>query len=100
MVRLFVGGLASDVQTQDLIERFQPFGDISNCQVMPPKENDVSRSAGASCRGFGFLDLQPANDAALRRCLGVVRLNVQGGSGCSLNRFSIGMAMNINTPHL
>lgn len=72
MVRLFVGGLAEDVTPEQLASRFQPFGKVSSPKIMGPKENDPTKSRQCSCRGFGYLDLEPDSEAALRRCLGAV----------------------------
>ena len=77
MVRLFVGGLAENVTPTELGGRFQPFGRVDNCIVVAPKDNDTIKNPRSTCRGFGFLDLEPANDAALRKCLGVVRYQWQ-----------------------
>ena len=72
MVRLFVGGLAEDITSNELSQRFNPFGVVENCEVIPPKDNDTFRGPTAQCRGFGYLDLEPKDDASLRKCLSVV----------------------------
>lgn len=74
MVRLFVGGLAESVTAAELAERFTTFGNVTNCVVHRPKEDDPLRSPGSSCRGFAHLDLEPANEPALRKCYAVVCL--------------------------
>lgn len=73
MVRLFVGGLAQDITSDQLASRFQTFGKVTNSTVIAPKENDTCISSTSACRGFGYLDLEPANESALRKCLTVVR---------------------------
>ena len=72
MVRLFVGGLAEDITSQELSQPFCHFGVVENCEVIPPKENDTFRGCTAHCRGFGYLDLEPKDEASLRKCLSVV----------------------------
>ncbi len=72
MVRLFVGGLAHDTTSDQLALRFQSFGKVTGCDVIGPKEEGVFRRPDTTCRGFGYLNLEPANDSALRKCLAVV----------------------------
>ena len=72
MVRLFVGGLAEDITSEELSQRFCPFGVVENCEVISPKENDTFRGPTAQCRGFGYLTLEPKDEASLRKCLSVV----------------------------
>lgn len=67
-----MGGLAEDVRSEELATRFKPFGRVQNCLVIAPKDNDPARSPRSPCRGFGFLDLEPSSDAALRKCMGAV----------------------------
>jgi hypothetical protein len=72
MVRLFVGGLSEDITSLDLSQRFLPFGVVENCEVLAPKDSDTFRASHAHCRGFGYLDLEPKDEPALRKCLSVV----------------------------
>ena len=75
MVRLYVGGLVADVTAEQLAERFRYFGSVTACDVRPPKASHTSRSPSIdNCGGFGYIDLEPADDAALRRCLSTVSL--------------------------
>ena len=74
MVRLFVGGLAHDTTSDQLASRFETFGKVTDCTVIGPKGDERFTSPGSTCRGFGYLDLEPANDAALPKCLTVVCL--------------------------
>lgn len=72
MVRLFVGGLARDITSEQLASRFETFGSVTKCTVIGPKSTDPFKGADVTCRGFGYLELDPANDSALRKCLTVV----------------------------
>ena len=72
MVRLFVGGLAHDTTSDQLASRFETFGKVTDCITIGPKGIEPFTKPGTTCRGFGYLSLEPANDSALRRCLTVV----------------------------
>ena len=72
MVRLFIGGLAADTTPALLAPRFTPFGDVLACDVVPGKPHGSSDGTPAPCRGFGYVSLEPTDDAALRRCLSAV----------------------------
>ena len=72
MVRLFVGGLAEDVTSEQLAQRFQFFGRVSSCDVLQPKANNTNIPPTSSCRGFGYVQLEIEDDAALRKCLTAV----------------------------
>ena len=72
MVRLFVGGLAEDVTSEQLAQRFQFFGRVSSCDVLQPKANDTNTPPTSSCRGFGYVQLEIEDDATLRKCLTAV----------------------------
>ena len=72
MVRLFVGGLAEDVTSEQLAQRFQFFGRVSSCDVLQPKAYYSNISPTSSCRGFGYVQLEVEDDAALRKCLTAV----------------------------
>lgn len=64
-VRLYVGGLPPDVSEEQLRARFTPFGAVSSCSLAPPKVY-----GGASFpRNFGHVELEPKDEAALRRCI-------------------------------
>ncbi len=72
-VRLFVGGLPSDISAADLSSRFSPFGKVSSVEIIPSKENDLSGTqkalsgrgapqslpAPAPCRGFAYVEFEP-----------------------------------------
>lgn len=75
MVRLYVGGLAEDITAEQLSQRFQGFGRVGDCEVVAPKANDTFRLPTASCRGFGYVDLDLPDEAALRKIVSVVRLH-------------------------
>ena len=67
MVRLFVGGLPPGIGPDDLRQRFAPFGEVTECSIAPPKVyNGV-----AFARDFGHVELQPKDEAALRKCISV-----------------------------
>ncbi|KAL4426371.1 hypothetical protein ABPG77_004665 [Micractinium sp. CCAP 211/92] len=64
-VRLYVGGLPPDVTEEQLRARFTPFGAVSACCIAPPKVY-----GGASFpRNFGHVELEPRDEASLRRCI-------------------------------
>ncbi len=91
MVRLYVGGLSAEITSHDLSQRFQSFGEVANCEVMPPKDNDTFRPPTAQCRGFGFLDLEPKDESSLRKCLSVV--------SCYSSRITAVANASVKAPH-
>lgn len=81
-VRLFVGGLPGDVTPEQLAQRFQPFGSVGEVQLVPEKKLGADVAAGGPpkpCRGFAYVQLAATDEAALRRCLSMVRMH-----GCLL----------------
>ena len=72
MVRLYVGGLPADVTAEQLAERFAPFGRVEGADLAAPQADGCAALKGASCRGFGYVELEPKDEAALRRCLSTV----------------------------
>ena len=73
MVRLYVGGLPADVTAEQLAERFAPFGRVEGADLAAPQTDGCAALKDASCRGFGYVELDPKDEAALRRCLSTVR---------------------------
>ena len=70
--RLFVGGLPPDVQDAQLVQLFSRFGRVHGVEVAPPKGGDVVGTPAMRCRGFGYVELEPADAAALQRCMSLV----------------------------
>ncbi|GAQ83424.1 protein with RRM/RBD/RNP motifs [Klebsormidium nitens] len=64
-IRLFVGGLPADVTPEELQARFQPFGKVVGSEIVPQKED------AGTCRGFGYVDLEPVSEASLSKCFAV-----------------------------
>lgn len=64
-VRLYVGGLPPDVDEEQLRARFTPFGAVSACSIAPPKVY----GAVTFPRNFGHVELEPKDEATLRRCI-------------------------------
>lgn len=56
MTKLFVGGLAYAITSQDLQNMFTPFGQVSSAQVVTDKFTNQSK-------GFGFVEM-PNDDEA------------------------------------
>lgn len=71
MVRLFVGGLPPGITQDEVRGRFVSFGAVSSCEVIPAKGAPVTQPQ--QCRGFAYVDLDPKDDAALHKCLSLVR---------------------------
>ena len=70
MVRLYVGGLSSDVTPLELAKRFESFGEVQSAEVAPPKQQDTLRDASSCiCRGFGYVDVELKDEKTLARCL-------------------------------
>ena len=69
MVRLYVGGLPADVTCDQLAQRFAPFGRVDGADLAAPQVDGCEVLKDASCRGFGYVELEPTDEAALRRCL-------------------------------
>jgi hypothetical protein len=67
MVRLFVGGLPPGIAPDDLRQRFAPFGEVTECSIAPPK----IYNGDSFPRDFGHVELQPKDEAALRKCISV-----------------------------
>lgn len=70
MVRLYVGGLPSEIAAKDVIGRFAPFGSVGGCELVATKGLDA---APRVCRGFAYVDMQPKDEISLKRCLSLVR---------------------------
>lgn len=69
-MRLYVGGLPPDITARDLEGRFRPFGAVASCEIVPSKGPAADPGA---CRGFAYVSFEPKDDAALARCLSLVR---------------------------
>ncbi|GAX85592.1 hypothetical protein CEUSTIGMA_g13007.t1 [Chlamydomonas eustigma] len=68
MVRLFVGGLPPDIDARELAKRFSPFGVVTACEYAKPKPEGVKEYSTIP-RGFAYLNIEPIDDAAIRKCL-------------------------------
>lgn len=64
-VRLFVGGLTPGTSSADVRARFEPFGEVTACDLAGPK----LYGGDTFFRGFGHVDLIPKAPAFLARCL-------------------------------
>ena len=69
MVRLYVGGLPPEVAESDVSGRFVSFGRVLECVLAPSKGLDA---VPGRCRGFGYVEFEPKDSAALARCLSQV----------------------------
>ena len=67
-IRLYVGGLPSQITAKQLEGRFASFGKVSAINVIPSK----AQSADLSCRGFAYVEFCPKDDQSLQRCLSLV----------------------------
>lgn len=69
MVRLWVSGIPAGTTCEQLAQRFSAFGTVGGCEVVPPKMyRSLPGDAGFE-RGFGYVELEPTDDAALRKCM-------------------------------
>jgi RNA recognition motif-containing protein len=71
MIRLFVGGLPPDIDEGELAKRFSSFGVVTACEYAKSKPEGV-KEFEPICRGFAYLNIEPVNDAAIRKCLTAV----------------------------
>ena len=71
-MRLFVGNLSFDISSRDLMEIFEPFGKVTDSEVIRKRE-------GGS-RGFGFITM-PDQEEALKA---TIKLNGQPFRGRAL----------------
>ncbi len=69
MVRLFVGGVPPGTTCEQLEQRFAAFGTVSGSHVVPPKTYEALPDDEGYHRGFGYVELEPHDDAALRKCM-------------------------------
>ena len=69
MVRLFVGGIPPGTTCEQLEHRFASFGVVAGCHIVGPKEYKFLAEGGSFYRGLGYVDLEPVDDAALRKCM-------------------------------
>ena len=69
MVRLYVGGLPPDVTTEAVRQRFAPFGAVLACELAPARSYHCDGEVAVFHRGFAHVELEPADGAALQRCL-------------------------------
>eukprot|EP00884_Botryococcus_braunii_P009539 jgi/Botrbrau1/18587/Bobra.0367s0029.1 len=68
--RIYVGGLPPDVTAEQIKRRFETFGKVLSIDLPQPKAHDQEHNADSSHRGFGYVNLVPLDDAAVRRCIG------------------------------
>lgn len=86
--RLFVGGLPHDVSSEQIAQRFKPFGTVEGVELAPEKEGSVTAGPILKpCRGFAFLQFTPKDDAALHRCVSMVRSEEHACSQCACSFF-------------
>ena len=65
VIRVFVGGLAPDVQVHELSAKLESFGRVRDVEMLFEKsEVDNSRA----CRGFAFVNLE-ALESDVERCI-------------------------------
>ena len=67
-IRLFIGGLPSEITSKQLAGRFASFGSLSAVELVPSKHSPAD-----GCRGFAYVDFTQIDDQALHRCLSLVR---------------------------
>lgn len=73
--RLYVGGLPHDITPEQIAQRFQSFGTVQAVQLVPEKRGSVTAGPMLKpCRGFAYVQFVPKDDAALHRCISMVRL--------------------------
>jgi hypothetical protein len=70
MVRLYVGGLPTNIAATEVAARFASFGVVGTCDIMPAKGLDAAPGVG---RGFAYVEFAPKDEASLKRCLSLVR---------------------------
>ncbi len=63
-VRLFVGGLPTDLAAAELASRLAPFGSVRTVELI--------HAQGGGCRGFAYVDFVPASDSSLAKCMTAV----------------------------
>ncbi|MGB1243062.1 MAG: RNA recognition motif domain-containing protein [Chitinophagales bacterium] len=56
MKRLYIGNLDSNVSEEDIREKFEEYGEVSDINLI------IDRETGRS-KGFGFIDMEDDNDA-------------------------------------
>ncbi|MDD4028496.1 MAG: RNA-binding protein [Caldisericia bacterium] len=69
-MNIYVGNLSFDTQDSDLRSAFEPFGEITTCNVI--KDRMTNRS-----RGFGFVEM-PNQEEALKAIEELDGKNLQG----------------------
>jgi RNA recognition motif-containing protein len=72
-VRIFVGGLPSRLQPDELGDRFRTFGKVLNCEIAPPKQYPSLKYnlLNEFHRGIAFVTLEPKDEASLKKCIQV-----------------------------
>lgn len=73
--RLYVGGLPESVTEESIKARFNTFGHVVSVELPAVKVLGGEAAEARSHRGFGYVELVPSDDAAVRRCIGAVRPN-------------------------
>ena len=72
-MRLYVGGLPNTVSCSQISQRFESFGEVHGVELVPEKEGTVRASQPLQpCRGFAYVQLNPSDEASLRRCISMV----------------------------
>mmetsp|Transcript_2907 Transcript_2907/g.10542 ORF Transcript_2907/g.10542 Transcript_2907/m.10542 type:complete len:109 (-) Transcript_2907:912-1238(-) len=66
VIRVFVGGLAPDVQVHELSAKLESFGRVREVELLFEK-SDVDNNSRA-CRGFAFVNLE-ALESDVERCI-------------------------------
>lgn len=70
--RLYVGGLPEGVTEESIKARFNTFGRVLSVELPAARVLEGEGAEARSHRGFGYVELVPADDAAVRRCIGAV----------------------------
>lgn len=71
--RIFLGGLPPDVTRDDLAQRFQSFGKVIECEIIPDKLYNVvlTNKTEIFKRNFGYVSIEPKDENSLKRALQV-----------------------------
>jgi RNA recognition motif-containing protein len=69
-MNIYIGNLSSDVTENDLLDVFEPFGQVKTAHV-------VKHRHGQGSRGFGFVDM-PSRSEAVSAVVGLDGKNLKG----------------------
>jgi len=83
--RIFIGGIPPGTTSEELVQRFKSFGDVTSCDVVPDKKYP-SLLPGSEpmvfSRNFGFVTIEPKDEKSLQRAIAVY--NGSLWRGCTL----------------